>query len=283
MVTDNVSSADNQQEMPQSLFYYTGFAAGEMSCSLLKLSNRKSKSGGVYYTPDITISNSDRSLLLKINKIIADGRGVISETKGGYNLSIRGKNKVKKALVFFRNYPPITGELVLSKLLLITNALILLEKKDEYRRSLAKQNRLENIRRMFKKLKKTAIPISQFIKQNESVDATGYFLSGVFDAEGSVGIKKNGNKGQPFVAVAMKDRKIVELFKNFLGYGHIHYRPKEKIYHFEIGKRGEVLLTLRLFSEVYPSRLTKMKKRMNRLQQILNDYTPGSQFNWDMI
>lgn len=282
MATDNVSSADNQQEILQSLFYYTGFAAGEMSCSLLRLSNRKSKTGGVYYTPDITISNSDKALLKRFNRNVADRVGIISRIKGGFNLSIRGKKKVKKTLVFFRNYPPVAGDLVLSKLLLISKTLRLLE-SGRGRRTLDEQNCLESLRKDFRSLKKTATAISRFPKQEFSKEATGYFLSGVLDAEGSVGIKKNGGKGQPFIAIAMKDEKIVELFKDFLRCGNIHYRPKEKIHHFEIGSREEVLKTLWLFSKVYPPRLSKMKKRIKRLQEILNDYTPGSQYNWDVI
>ncbi len=77
MPTENASSADNQQEA-LSNFYYTGFCVGEMSCSLLKLSNKKSKNGGVYYMPDITISNQYKPLLEEMNKIIADNEGVIS-------------------------------------------------------------------------------------------------------------------------------------------------------------------------------------------------------------
>ena len=280
MVTDNVSSADNQQEILHDLFYYAGFAAGEMSCSLLRLSNRKSKTGGIYYTPDITISNSDKSLLKEVNKRMANGMGVISPIKGGFNLSIRGKNKVKRVLSFFRNYPPITGDLVLSKLLLMTKAIELLENKRGYRRTLGEQKRLEGIRREFRRLKETAVPISEFAQQTEDTNAIGYFISGVLDAEGSVGIKRSGGRGQPFIAVAMKDKKIVDLFQDFLGYGHIHYRPKEKIHHFEIGSRKEVLITLPLFSEVFPSKLTKMKKRIDKLQEILNDYTPGSSPVW---
>lgn len=63
MPTDNASSADNQQETVQVPYFFTGFCCGEISCSLLRLSNRKSKTGGVYYTPDITITNADYSLL----------------------------------------------------------------------------------------------------------------------------------------------------------------------------------------------------------------------------
>lgn len=282
MSTDNVFGADNQQETLY-LFYYTGFCCGEISCSLLKLSNRKSKIGGVYYTPDITISNADKSLLEECNQVIADGCGVISKIKGGYNLSIRGKIKVKKTLNFFKNYPPILGDLVLSRLALISKSIVVLEGRKSYRRSRSEQEQLEKIRRQFVKIKATAIPISKYPQKNINQDAIGYFLSGILDAEGSVGLKSNGSRKQPFLAVAMKDYKIVELFKDFLKVGNIHRRPKEKIYHFEIGAKNEVLFALQLFSDKYPSRLKKVRKRIYKLQRILNDYTPGTRINREMI
>jgi len=273
MPTDNVFGADNQQET-LCLFYYTGFCCGEISCSLLRLSNRKSKIGGVYYTPDITISNADRTLLEECNQIIADGCGNISRIKGGYNLSVRGKIKVKKILNFFKNYPPIVGDLVLSRLFLINKAIEVLESRKSYRRSNSEQKQLERIRKQFIEIKATANPISKYSQKVINQDAIGYFLSGILDAEGSVGLKSNGSSKQPFLAVAMKDRKIVELFRDFLKIGHIHYRPKEKIHHFEIGAKREVLFALQLFSDKYPSKLEKVKKRIHKLQRILNDYTP---------
>lgn len=274
-MTNKLSGADNQQETLQASFYYTGFCSGEMSCSLLRLSNRKSKSGGIYYTPDLTVSNADLSLLKKINRIIAGGKGIISPVKGGYNLSIRGKAKVKKALSFFDRFPPIVGDLTLSKLALLRKALRVLEARKSYRRSLKEQKQLERIRAKFARMKKTGKPSFNYPQRIFLADSIGYFLAGVLDAEGSVGIKKSGGS-QPFVAIALKDRKIVELFKEFLGRGNIHLRPKEKIYHFEIGARKDVLITLRLFTRVYPSKLSKMVERVKVLQRILNDYTPGS-------
>lgn len=275
MSTNNAVSADNQQEMSQRYFYYTGFCCGEMSCSLLRLSNKKSKTGGVYDTPDITVSHSNKEFLNEINKLIADKEGIISKIKGGFNLSIRGKRKVKKILAFFKNYPPIVGDLSLSKLFLINKAIGILEARKNYRRSYFEQSRLEEVRTQFKSIKKTAIPVSKFPQKVFAKKAIGYFLSGVLDAEGSVGIKRNGNRGQPFFAVAMKDSKIIRLFKKFLKMGHIHDRPKEKILHFEIGSRKEVLAATEIFLEKYPSKLIKMRRRMCRLRQILNDYTLG--------
>lgn len=278
MPTKNVFGADNQQETSIDSFYYSGFCVGEFSCSILKLSNRKSKNGGIYYTPDITISNADLPLLKEVNSRIADGSGVVSRIKGGFNLSIRGKQKVKKVLTFFSKFPPIVGDIAQTKLFILRKALSILERqKGNYRRSIITQKQIEECRELLKELKKTAQPFKVFPQRIFNPEAVGHFLAGVLDAEGSVGIKNNGSKFQPFVAVAMKDRKIVELFKIFLGLGHIHVRPKENIYHFESGSKSAVLQILYLFSEFYPVRLPKMKLRMEKVRRILNDYTPKSQ------
>lgn len=275
--SNNVSERDNQQER-FLYFYYTGFCVGELSCSLLKLTNRKSKTDGVYYTPDITISNADKELLEEINNIVAGGCGVISTIKGGYNLSIRGKGKAKKALAFFEKYPPIIGDLAKSKFLLIKRSIAILESKKTFRRTLQEESQLEEIRGAFVQLKRDSIPVSKFSQNIFNPQAIGYFLSGILDAEGSVGIKKNGFRHQPFIAVAMKDQKIIELFRNFFGIGNVRFRSKDSLYHFEIGSQGEVLRTLYIFSKIYPSRLQKMKQRIKKLESILNDYTQGSHY-----
>ena len=59
-----VTSADNQQE---TLYYFSGFLAGEGSISIIKANNTKGRSG-YYYTTDITISNADKSLLKEMNR-----------------------------------------------------------------------------------------------------------------------------------------------------------------------------------------------------------------------
>lgn len=274
MSTENVSSADNQQATSQAMFYYTGFCCGEMSCSLLKLSNRKSKSGGVYYTPDITISNADISLLQEVNQVISDGVGVLSPIKGGYNLSFRGKTKASKVISFFGKYSPIVGDIVLSRLMLLQKAIETLESRRDWKRSQKQQNQLEEIRKMLRAIKLTAVPSSNFLQEIFDQKAIGYFLSGVLDAEGSVGMKRSGLRKQPFIAIAMRERKIIELFLSYLKCGHIHFRPKDNVFHFEIGARNEVLETAKLFSEKFPSKLLKMKSRIISLQQVLNDYTP---------
>lgn len=226
--------------------------------------------------PDLTISNQHKPLLEEMNNILAGGEGVISSIKGGYNLYIRGKRKVKNTFSFFQRYKPVAGDLFFSRLKLLSNAVSVLEGRKTYRRTSRELSLLEEIRSKFKKLKLTAIPFYKIPKGNFAKDAIGYFLAGVLDAEGSVGMKKNGAKGQPFFAIAMKDRKVIELFKSFLGFGNIHERPKEKMLHFEIGSRSEVLKTLNIFLEDYPPKLPKTAKRMKNLKRYLNDYTLGS-------
>lgn len=284
MVTENASSADNQQEMSSFLYYYTGFCAGEMSCSLLKLSNKKSKTEGVYYVPDLTVSNQDKSLLKEINNVLVGGEGIITGIKGGYNLSIRGKRKVRKAYLFFQKYPPVAGDLFFSKLKLVYSALLKLEGRTTYRRTYEEEIFLEEVRNKLRKLKISAIPVYKMPNKKFSKYAIGHYLAGVLDGDGSVGMKKSGSKyGQPFVAVAMRDKKIVELFKTFLKVGHIHNRPKEKMIHFEIGSRKEVLTVLQIFLEKYPVKLPKMIRRIKDVKQILRDYTPRLGFKPGMI
>lgn len=279
MPTDNVSGADNQQETCVAFNYFTGFCCGEGSFSLLKLNNRKSKNGGIYYTPDFTVSNAEILLLKEVNNAITGGSGIISKIKGGYNLSFRGKEKVKEVIYFFKTYPPPVGDLFKSRLMLIERAVNLLEAKKGYRRSKVLQRKLENIRSKFSEIKKTAVPISEFPRRKFGRKTYGYFLSGVFDAEGSVGFKSNGSRKQPFFAIAMKDQKIVELFKNYFKLGNIHMRPKEKMIHFEVGAQSEVRNILQKFFNKYPPKLRKMRQRVNKTLRILNDYTQGPKHN----
>lgn len=274
--------ADNQQETSK-LFYYTGFCIGELSCSLLRLSNRKSKNRGVYYTPDITISNADLILLNELNLKLTNNYGVITKIKGGFNLSFRGKKKVKKVLTFFSKYPPVVGDLAQSKIFVINKAISILESQKNYRRTNRTQKQLEECREIFKEMKKTAVPYKIFSQRKLRPEAIGYFLSGVWDAEGSAGIKKSGDRWQPYVAVAMKDQKIIRLFQDFFNLGHIHIRSSEKIYHWESGSRQAVLKVIEIFSNNYSSKLLKMRLRMNKVRRILNDYTPRSNVLLDMI
>ena len=54
---DENQRPDNPQEMLKRNFYFSGFMAGEMSCSIIKIINRHPH--GHYYAVDITITNAD--------------------------------------------------------------------------------------------------------------------------------------------------------------------------------------------------------------------------------
>jgi hypothetical protein len=252
-------------------FYYTGFCAGEMSCSIIKATN---KTGGYYYTPDVTVSNNDKVLLQEINRVIAQERGVISPIKGGYNLSIRGREKVKIALSFFENYPFISGDIVNSKVQILRKAMdSLSEKKQNQHRSSTQMELIEGYRSQLQEMRKTGIPIWEFNLQSISRDAIGYYLCGVADAEGSVGLKHCRDYYQPFFAVAMRDEKIVNLFKYFLKYGFLCYRPESNVFHYETGSFWDVMETVKTFTEKYPSKQQHMRSRLKKLKGILNDHT----------
>lgn len=281
MVTDNASSgtvkranpakrgADNQQATNQFCeFYYTGFCVGEMSCSLIRATNRKSK--GFYFTPDLTISNADLGLLREVNRAITSSVGIISPIKGGYNLSFRGRRKVEAVLQFFEKFPVIAGDIAQRKLELLESTLPAIGK---YSKVLNKAVVVEELRKGFKDLKRYG-----FLKEESHIarfdnDAIGFFLAGIIDAEGSCGLKKSGLYRQPFFAVAMKDRKIIELVKSFLNCGHIHLRSDDGLFHWEVGSKADVLKVIKIFTDQYSSRLPKMKDRMQKLRRSLNDYT----------
>ena len=126
MSGEKTSSADNQQE---TLYYFSGFLTGEGSISLIKATN-KNGGTGFYYTPDLTISNAELQILKEMNRIVVNNRGVISRIKGGYNLSIRGKEKVKIILTFLNRYPPVCGDLIKEKIFLLKKGILILSKKE---------------------------------------------------------------------------------------------------------------------------------------------------------
>ena len=268
---DNVSGADNQQETLQN-FYYTGFCCGEMSCSVIR--QTRPYGSGFSYHPDMTISNADLELLEEIRNNLTAGKGIISPIKGGYNLSIRGKRRVKRVLSFFEIYPVLVGNIANTKLDLLSKAVRILSQKGRSTRRIdGEVEEIEKIRSQLRSLKLSGT-LARYSKQINNKDAVGYFLAGVFDAEGSVGMKQSASQ-QPFFAVAMKDKEIIRLFHDFLRIGNMRYR-KDEVYHFEIGAKMEALLALDIFLNRYPSRLKKMRTKMYKLQRILRDYTPGS-------
>jgi len=273
MSGDKMTSADNQQE---TLYYYVGFLTGEGSLSLIKATSKKGGTG-FYYTPDLTISNSDLSLLKEINQIVADGRGVITSIKGGYNLSIRGKEKVKTVLCFLSKYPPLSGDLIREKIFLLRKSIsILSKKKNRNKRFKNEEEKIEKIRERFREVKRTAKANKHFSNRRSNKRKIGYFLAGIVDAEGSMGLKKSRNRQQPYFCVLMREEAIIDLFQKYFGFGQKYYRLKEKLFHFETTKRKNVKLLCEFFLKEYPVKISKNKERLKKLQWFLNDYTPRS-------
>ena len=263
--------ADDQQETLQvSKFYYTGFCVGELSCSVIRATDKRGR--GFYFMPDITVSNADLDLLKEINQIVASNFGNISPIKGGYNLKFRGKKKVEKVFQFFQNYPVISGDLAKRKLELLENVLPAIGKNSKI------QDREEVIEKCREDLKD--LKLNGYVKKTDrnhfNNDEIGFFLAGIIDAEGSCGLKKSGLRLEPYFAVAMKDQKIIYLIQDFLGCGNIRKRSNDGLYHWETNSKSEILRLLEIFTTKYPSKLKKMKERMRNLKRILNDYTPRS-------
>ena len=91
-MSKNALSADNPQEMLNAnKFWFSGFMSAEMSCSIIKATNKNPK--GFYYTVDLTVTNADREVLNEINREVMNGRGIITSVKGAYNLSAEEKIK----------------------------------------------------------------------------------------------------------------------------------------------------------------------------------------------
>ena len=271
MSTKNASSADNQQEtsLCSQNFYYTGFCVGELSGSVIRATDKRGR--GFYFMPDITISNADLNLLKEINLEMASNLGNISSIKGGYNLKFRSKRKVERIFQFLQKYPVITGDLARRKLELLRNILPAIGGNSKVP---DREKVIEKCREDLKDLKLNGF--AEEIKELNHFkdDEIGFFLAGIIDAEGSCGFKKSGVRLQPFFAVAMKDRKIIELIQDFLACGNIHIRINDGLYHWETSKISDVLKVINIFMIKYPSRLQKMKDRMKNVRRTLNDYTP---------
>lgn len=259
------------------MYYYCGFMVGECSICLIKAKHGNGGSG-FYFTPDFTVSNADLILLKKINRVVADGGGIITPIKGGYNLSFRGKGKVQSVLMFFDRYPPICGDMIQEKLLYLRQAMnILLQKKNCNVRLPDEITMIEALRQKLKELKKNGKAGSNFPKKIISRSLTGHFLSGIVDAEGSMGFRKCGKYYQPYFTVAMREEAIIDLFQEFFGFGSKYYRPAQKLYQFETGRREYVSKLAECFLHTYPIMLSRNQKRLQKLQRILNDYTPRTE------
>jgi hypothetical protein len=266
--------SDNPQEMLKfnaRNYYYSGFFAGEMTCSVIKASTHN-KNPGYYYTVDFTVSNADKNLLESINQKVMRSLGSISPIKGAFNLKLRGKRKVSVILDFLKVNPVIAGDLAINRIDMLRKALAYLDAHKGKRAQSAKLREMDAIRKSLRVLKEQGIVKNSYdMEYKISDDYVGYFLSGVLDGEGSFGFKSNGKSTkEPFFVMAMKDRKIVELLCKFIGYGSVRYR-KDGVYHYEVNQRRTLKKICNLFLKRYPLRHSRQLQRLQKLQQILND------------
>src|SRR3989344_8650345 len=203
-MSKNASSGSGKRQKPgnpqETLklenYYYPGFFAAEMSCSVIKAANHNPV-GHYYFAVDITVSNADRKLLEHINKIVMRGNGVISPIKRAFNLSARGKNRVGVVLDFLNRYPIIAGDLAKNRLVLVREALVYLQ---TYRCSSNHQTKtqvMDRIRMKLRMIKEKGIVSKSYDRKYANRDAVGHFLAGVLDGEGSFGFKKSKSGLQP--------------------------------------------------------------------------------------
>ncbi len=263
---------DNPQEtLNVSNYYYSGFFAGEMTCSIIKATNRNPK--GHFYMVDFTVSNADKVLLKHINEKIMNRFGVISPIKGAFNLKVRGKNRVREILKFLKNYPIIIGDLAKNRVDILSQALEYLDSHRGHNAHKEKTKAMDILRHKLRLLKTEGVVENTYeLESKISKDAIGYFFAGIIDGEGSFGVKQSGKYKEPFFTIAMKDRKIIELLCNFLEYGKVRYR-KDGVYHYEVNSRKELLKIADLFLVKYPLKQKRQRNRLVKLQRILNDYT----------
>src|SRR3989338_1773185 len=263
---------DNPQEtLNEENYYYSGFFAAEMSCSVIKAANYNPV-GHYYFAVDITVSNADKSLLETINLVVMQGGGIISPIKGGFNLSARGKKRVRNVLDFIDRYPIIAGDLARDRIALMQEALTYLEMHRGPSEHQAKIEAMDDIRMKLRVIKETGIASKSYRRLHARKDIIGYFLAGVLDGDGSFGFKKSGDRQQPFLAIAMKDQKIIELLRDFIQYGNI-LRRGDGMYHYEINHQKVLQVACSLFLTKYPLCHKRQRERLQQVQRILNDYT----------
>lgn len=269
--SDEYQKPDNPQEtLKIKNYYYSGFFAAEMSCCVIKASNHNPQ-GHYYYAIDFTVSNADKNLLKRINTLVMKKGGIISPINGGFNLSARGKNRVQVVLEFLDRYPIIVGDLAKNRIALLREASAYLKAYRGSREHPKKIKVMDDIRRKLRRIKEVGA-LKSYGQEHAGRDAIGYFLAGVLDGEGSLGFKKSGDHRQPFMAVAMKDRKIIELFQKFLQYGNVR-RRKDGLHHYEINRSSILKKICLLFLTRYSLQHARQRERMTNLQRLLNDYT----------
>ena len=267
---DENQRPDNPQEMLKSNFYFSGLMAGEMSCSIIKRKNHNPQ--GYYFAIDITVTNADKELLTEVNRIVMNDRGLVTPVKGAYNLSARGKDKVRIVLNFLDRYGIIVGDLAINRINILKSALDYLSNNRGHKFQYEKSIEMDKLRRKLREIKTAGIVDQSFDLQLADHESLGHFFSGVIDGEGSFGIKSSGL--QPYFAVAMKDGKIIESLRNFIGYGNVRLR-KDGAYHYEVNHRLILKDVCKMFLDQFPLRHKRQRKRLLTLQQLLNDYTPN--------
>ena len=273
--SDTCQKSGNPQEMlKEDNFYYAGFFAAKMTCSVIKATNYNPV-GHYYYAVDITVTNADKALLQNVNEVVMKGGGIISSVKGAFNLSARGKNRVRVVLNFLDRYPIIIGDLAKNRMALLREAFTYLEAHRGSSEHQKKTEVMDGIRQKLRQIKESGLTLRSYAQKHTDRNAIGYFLAGVLDGEGSFGFKKSRNRQQPYFAVAMKDRKIIELCREFLQHGNVRYR-KDGVYHYEINHSQVLQKVCQLFITQYPLRHARQRERMTKLQQLLNDYTQNS-------
>ena len=270
---DENQRPDNPQEMLKSNFYFSGLMAGEMSCSIIKVTN--SNPHGHYYAVDITVTNADKELLTEVNRMVMNNRGLITPVKGANNLCARGKDKVHIVLDFLERYPILSGDLAKNRIIILENALVYLENHRGHKFQDEKIVEMDKLRRKLREIKVSSIVDQMFDLSTTDQDSLGYFFAGVIDGEGSFGVKSSGIYKQPFFAIAMKDKKIIESLRKFIYHGTVRLR-KDGAYHLEINHRVVLKNICDIFLNKYPLRHQRQRKRLQTLQQLLNDYTPNS-------
>lgn len=267
-----IRKPDNPQEtLQEQNYYFTGFFAAEMTCSVIKAANRNPV-GHYYFAIDMTVTNADTKVLRQVNKIVMGGKGVLSPVKGAYNLSARGQARVRKVLDFFLKYPIIAGDYAQSRVFLMRETLEYLNNNRGHKVHSLKIQRMDEIRAQLRAIKESGLVLEHGTKPELSPTAVGHFLAGVLAGEGSFGSKRSGKRQQPYFMVAMKDRKIIELFRDFLGHGNVRLR-KDGLYHYELNSVAILQQVIPMFLHQFPLRHTRQTARMKELQRILNDYT----------
>ncbi len=271
--SDASRKPDNPQEMLKSNFYFSGLLAAEMTCSIIKATNKNPK--GYYFALDITVTNADTKLLATVNTVVMRGKGILTPVKGAHNLSARGKVKVRNVLDFLKTNPILVGDLAKNRICILESALVYLNSHRTHRFQQEKNKEMEKLRKKLRELKERGMVDQSFALAKVSQQSLGHFFAGVIDGEGSFGAKSAGLSQEPFFAIAMKDKKIIESLRDFVGYGNVRLR-KDGVYHLEINSRAILEKICRMFLRQYPLRHKGQKNRLQKLQQLLNDHTPRS-------